>query len=491
VLSYLYVTPVAGSPYYKNPSLLDWVATALGYWSTLQHRDGSFDEAYPFERSLAATAFTCFYVGESLELVGTQLPASVRDATRQTLARAGTWLTQNDETHGFLSNHLAAAAGALCHIHRQTGEPGPLKRSQHFLDLILARQSPEGWYDEYGGADPGYQTHGSFYLARCWQLMADERLLASLARGAKFIAHFVHPDGSIGGEYTSRNTQTFYPAAFEMLAPHDPASAWIASAVRMGFARHTAASLSGIDIYNYFPFLNNFVFAHRAAAARNDEVDTAADPTPPDGLAWFPLAGLARQRTARYDAFIGTAKGGVLKVFDRHNQQLVYSDCGYVGRLSSGAMVSSQYQDAQRPTRVDGSTIHITGDLVEFSRPTMTPWIFLAFRIFTLTVGRLPRLAKWLKAELVKTLVYRRRAIRVRMSRRIDFAEQSIRVTDHLDGEDATRIETLRWDPRFTTIHMGSSRYFVMSELAAVPAARMIDPSEVARGFDTERVVSF
>ena len=94
------------------------------------------------------------------------------------MARAGEWLIRNDETHGFLSNHLAAAAGALRHAYRQTNEARFAERSQYFLDRILGRQSEEGWYDEYGGADPGYQTHCSFYMARCWELTEDELLRA-------------------------------------------------------------------------------------------------------------------------------------------------------------------------------------------------------------------------------------------------------------------------------------------------------------------------
>ncbi len=39
---------------------------------------------------------------------------------------------------------------------------------------------PEGWYDEYGVAHPGYQSHGSFYLVRLWQLSGDDELAASL-----------------------------------------------------------------------------------------------------------------------------------------------------------------------------------------------------------------------------------------------------------------------------------------------------------------------
>ena len=85
------------------------------YSGTLQRGDGSFDEAYPFEHSLAATAFTGFYVGEAFQLIGHELAATEPTPVLLlgTFARAGEWLCRNDDKHGVLSNHLAAAAAAL------------------------------------------------------------------------------------------------------------------------------------------------------------------------------------------------------------------------------------------------------------------------------------------------------------------------------------------------------------------------------------------
>jgi len=485
-LAFLYATPLDRSLFHRNAPLLGWIDRGLQFWAGLQHADGSFDEAYPFERSLAATAFTSFYVCEALEMIGGDLPASTLRATKSTLARAGEWLSRNDETHGFLSNHLAAAAGALFQIGRQVGEPRFDQRGWYFLNRILERQSPEGWYDEYGGADPGYQTHGSFYLARCWDLTKDERLAQSLARAAQFVAHFIHPDGSLGGEYTSRNTQTYYPAAFEMMAHRDAASAWIAGVMRSRVMTGAVASLRGVDIFNYYPFLNNFVFAHKALMSRPADDAAAVDPTAPSGLTWFPGAGLARMRTPAYDAYVGSAKGGVLKVFDRERGALAYSDCGYVGRVRGGGSVSSQYHDLHRPTRVAEGVIELEGDLAAFKRPTMTPVMFVAFRMFTLTAGRLPGLARWLKARLVKTLIYRRSSIKVRFTRRIEFADTSVRVLDRLAGPDGASLTELRREGRFTTIHMGSSRYFILNELSPSPG-EAVDPAAVVAGVTVDR----
>jgi hypothetical protein len=489
VMAFLHSTPIEGSSCYRHPQLLEWIASGMRFWSSLQHDDGSFDEAYPFERSLAATAFTTFYVGEAFAFVHDVLPGDVRDSVRRTVERAGDWLVNNDETHGLLSNHLAAAAGALAQAHRITGHERFAARREHFLARILAHQSSEGWYEEYGGADPGYQTHGSFYMARCWQLTGSDALRASILRSMAFLAHCIHPDGSIGGEYASRNTQTYYPAAFEMLAPHDGTASWIAGTMRASVGGADAAGLAGIDSYNYFPFLNNLVFAYLAASAGTINADPV-EPSSDQPLVWFPDAGLARIRTSRYDAYVGASKGGVIKVFDRRQRTLTYSDCGYIGRTGKGALASTQHLDRRRPVRLGPGYIELDSPFVRFSRPTMTPFMFLGFRGFTTTIGRLPRLARWLKMKLVKTLVYRQETLPCSLTRRIEFDDEGITVRDRLEASASNDLRDVRWGSRFATIHMGSSRYFVNHELDAVPAGDVVAlPAAAGRVEVVRRIV--
>lgn len=154
-LAWMYTRPLAGNRLYGHPSVREWIIAGFRYWQTLQHADGSFDEAYPYERSLAATAFTGFYLGEAYLLFGNALPADLLESLRTTFRRAGDWLCRNDEYHGVLSNHLAAAAAALTVIAKIDGQACHADRAQHFIRRILAHQSSEGWYEEYGGADFG------------------------------------------------------------------------------------------------------------------------------------------------------------------------------------------------------------------------------------------------------------------------------------------------------------------------------------------------
>jgi len=302
----------------------------------------------------------------------------------------------------------------------------------------------------------------------------------------------VHPDGSLGGETASRNTQTYYPAAFEMLAPHDPAAAWIAETLRPSLSDASAAALSGIDAYNFYPCLNNLVFAWRAAAAAPGPPRAEA-PRADEALLWFPEAGIARVRRPRYEAFVGASKGGVLKVFDRRARRLVYSDCGYVGRLHSGRLVSTQQLDRTRPVRVAPDAIEVEGGLHEVTRPTLHPHTFAAFRLFSISVGRAAGVARWLKRLLVRVLVSPRKALPARFVRRIELADDAITVRDRLQAPRSTGVASLSFEESFTTIHMGSSRYFVAHELLERRAddGREIGADELAAGAERVRRVAF
>jgi len=162
-LAILYRLEHQGNPYFGEPRLLDWIKAIFENWIRLQYWDGSFDEAYPFEHSLAATAFTGFYLGDAFLLMKEELGAKLESNLVKCFGRAGDWLCRNDETHGVLSNHLAAAAAALTVINRIVGGQSYKTRAQYFLNRIYEHQSVEGWYEEYGGADPGVRYIGKIH----------------------------------------------------------------------------------------------------------------------------------------------------------------------------------------------------------------------------------------------------------------------------------------------------------------------------------------
>ena len=98
-------------------------------------------------------------------------------------------------------------------------EPGDWEdRLRARLARLLSWQSSEGWFDEYGGADPGYLSLTIGLLAEVDRRRPDLGLREPLGRAIAFFAAALHPDGSTGGEYASRGTLAFFPHGFEIAA---------------------------------------------------------------------------------------------------------------------------------------------------------------------------------------------------------------------------------------------------------------------------------
>jgi hypothetical protein len=159
-------------------------------------------------------------------------------------------------------------------------------------------------------------------------------------------------------------------------------------------------------------------------------------------------------------------------------------------------VVASQYQDAARPIRILPDRIEVEGGFVECTRPTMTPTRFVGFRLFTLSLGRFRGVGRWLKRYLVRVLIYRRRAIQLRFRRTITFSDSAVAVNDEIGGPDGRSLTRLSWVEALTTIHMGSSRYFIANELeepvvAGSETSRWIDPGKLEAGVTLQREVRF
>ena len=62
---------------------------------------------------------------------------------------------------------------------------------------------------------------------------------------------------------------------------------------------------------------------------------------------------------------------------------------------------------------------------------------------------------------------------------------------DDIRGSDGALVETLRRGDVFTTIHMGSSQYFIPNELEECAAGEdaLIDPARIAQGVTLDRKI--
>jgi hypothetical protein len=70
--------------YRGNQRVKDWAVAGLNFWANIQHKDGSFDEFYPYERGwVGPTAFTTFACIEAYRILEDEIP---RDAGRNIIS---------------------------------------------------------------------------------------------------------------------------------------------------------------------------------------------------------------------------------------------------------------------------------------------------------------------------------------------------------------------------------------------------------------------
>ncbi len=489
-LALLYKDP--SSRFYQRDDLLEAIADGVRFAASIQHRNGSFDQAFPFEQSWGATAFLLHPLLEAFELVK---PAIGRDAERIAagLATAGRFLCRHDERHGRITNHLAGGALSLYSAATRLNDAAFADRAGALVGDMLATQSPEGWFPEYGGADPGYQTLGLHYLAEIAQIAPGAALSGALDRTLEFLQWFVHPDGTFGGLYGSRRTRIAYLGGFALLAARSPLAAAMFQTLGSAAADGATVSVDTVDAGNLAPVLTSLM---RAAVSAPPSL-AAAQALPcerPHASCSFPQAGLYIRSATRYYAIAGSANGGTLAIFDRSSRTLVRDDGGYVGELEDGTLVTSQVTEAGAALNsamvdavdgnamvdaVDGSAIvdavDITTTFRRMTRLRPTPLLFLCLRLLNLTVMRSIAVGNVVKRQLVRRLMRPQAAVALRLERRIVFGER-ISVDDRIENPDGLVLRWLRGGRPFSSIHMASAGYY---EGAAVGA-------QVSRGVEVD-----
>lgn len=214
----LYLVLLAAAPgrFQGAERLREWALAATSCWASLQHRDGSFDEAYPNERGYCVTALSTAAVAAALLRLGAPGP-------RQALVRAGRWLA----AHGnpAVSNQAAGGALALLELGELLADAALADAGRAQLGELLGRQDPEGFFPEYGGADVGYQSITLALLARCRRWAADPGLDEALARGASAIAGRLDGWGRHDPLASSRRTQYLYPSGLVAAGAAGPLAA--------------------------------------------------------------------------------------------------------------------------------------------------------------------------------------------------------------------------------------------------------------------------
>ncbi len=442
--------------------IAQWIDAAIQAIPRVTSGKGSAAEAYPNEHSFCVTALVAFDALATIHLMQERISKDRKIKYLDVVKPLIDFLKKNDEEHAIISNHLATAVAALVLWNELSNEGS--HRYQHFLKLILKHQSREGWYREYEGADPGYQSLCLYYLCVANRFLDDEALSRSISRSVDFLSYFIHPDGSIGGLYGSRNTEVFYPGGLMLLSKENDLCARLIQEHKKSMDEGVHILPQDIDIGNFVPLLNSYAYAALFEDSTFSDESTVLLPHERIFDKQFPDAGIYIKSTSQYYAILNYKKGGTIKIFDKKSGKLDVEDGGLTGKLRNGIKFSTQsFDDSQ-----DFRDLTIRAAFIRINEAYPGPFHFLILRMLAITVFSSVFLGNVFKRLIVKRLMTGKKKVRGYAIRKFIFSEEKITVRELVHPNSMTSY--CKRGGKFRAIHMASSGYNTMHEYSSYPA---------------------
>jgi hypothetical protein len=449
-LALVYALPIPGNPYHQVPALKEWIEAGILYAARSAHSDGSCDDYFPFEKAAGAATFSLLAGLESYELLGLQ-----NSEMLDFFGLRADWLADHHES-GRLTNHQALIALALEKAGRLFSSSRWNKAKARRLKRVLDWQDDEGWFPEYEGCDPGYHTLTIALLAQLHALSPSTELKAALQKAIYFAAHFVHPDGSFGGEYTSRNTYNFFPHGFEIAGEWLPGALEINDRFLVGLARGLGSCYADDHIVGHHTWSYLLAWQHFIAERPR--------PTErPSGRLHFKNAGLVVERRGDSTLYLALNKGGAFKFF--RGQRLVHSDTQFSVQVERGAKVRTAVAHLVGKYDVDLSenTIAIRGKLGWAKNKQMTTFNLVLLRALMFTIGRFfPNLIRKL---LQKMLITGKKSAPFQFVRTITWEGTRVRVDDELFAYSWSEVREIGIGSAQTSIYVVMSRTWQAGQL--------------------------
>ena len=442
-LALVYDSDIPNNPFYQQEAIRNWVEAGILYAARSAHWDGSCDDYFPFERAGGAAAFSLLACLESYQLLGLDNYNAL-----QFFEKRADWLAHHRES-GRLTNHQALIVLCLERLSQllKTTKWDRVKTQR--LNRVLSWQHGEGWFQEYEGCDPGYQTLTIGCLAQLEQARAaaksEGRLRDAIAKAVALVDQFMHPDGSYGGEYASRNTYNFFPHGFELVGSWLPEALQINDRFLVGLANNLAPCYAddhiiGHHTWSYLLAWRNFLptrppigsrasgrlwlpgaqllierrllernsqlkqqpgtttdRAEETAAPTNLEMQTKPDrantdqrdkPLPTRKNSDNPTSSALADTPKLTELYLALNKGGVFKFFC--DDRLIASDSQFSLQVRVGKKIKTAVGHLVDRYQVDLSEgeILVQGHLGWAKQPQMTPAKLLVLRLVMLSFGR-------------------------------------------------------------------------------------------------------
>jgi hypothetical protein len=450
-LALAYHTNLPDNPFYHQPIIRNWVEAGILYAADSAHRDGSCDDYFPFERAGGAAAFSLLACVESYKLLELNNQAAI-----DFFVKRADWIAHHQES-GRLTNHQALIVLCLELLSRLLKSDRWNTEKAQRLEQVLAWQNPEGWFIEYEGCDPGYHTLTISCLARVYEFYPNNnRLKDALAKATILASQFVHPDGSYGGEYTSRNTYNFFPHGFELVGKWLPEALDINDRFLKGLAKGLAPCYAddriiGHHTWNYLLTWQDFVNERPSFKPRFEK------------RFWLQEGGILIDRRENTELYLALNKGGAFKLF--RDGQLVVSDTQFSLQVKEGKKLKNAvgHLMGNYQVQIDENEIIIQGSLGWAKQKQMTTLNLMILRVVMYGFGRFfPNL---IRKTLQKILITGKKSAPFAFSRQLRWENGQWLVIDELKANSWDNVIAAGVGCDQTSIYVVMSRTFQVGQL--------------------------
>jgi hypothetical protein len=445
-LSIVYKNNFEGNIYFNNPKIKEYAAASIKYWSKIQHKDGSFDEYWANEKSIPSTAFSLYAICESCEILGFK-----DEKVFESIRKAVDFLKNHTE-RGALNQEMASTT-AIMYAGKILNDESVKRIARKKFDSLLLKQSSEGWYSEYNGVDIGYLTINLDFLVRYYELTKDKRAIESAGKIVNFVKYFVHPDGSIGGEYCTRNTEYFIPYGLEFMKRHEPIAGTmiekLMSYINLGEYLNSCIDERYVLHYVTHSFLKSLVLYEK-----NKEKE--ALPFEENFDKYFDEAMIYIKSTPDYYFICSFMKGGVFKIMDK-KKFIMHTDAGYRVRYK-GSLCVSEWPNKNK-FKLDKNSITVKSYFMKKKFFVQSPLKQTVIKLISSFIG------DWVVSLSKKILIYgKNKPIKdMGFKRRVVFEDSSLTVYDEIFAGDR-EVEALRMNG-LSMRHTASSKFFQINSL--------------------------
>ena len=445
-LALLYSTKFKGNLYYGKNYTKKLALAQIVYWQKIQNRNGSFDEFFPNEQSYSATAFTLYSSCKTLQILGKD-----GEFIRQTARKACEFLLGYGDPGA--SNQVAASIAAINLYSVLFNDKSYDERLNQLLHKLLESQSDEGWTPEYGGFDVGYQSITLAYLSDFNSTRNDTKVSDSIHKMIEFLSYFIHPNGSVGGEYGSRSTTFFVPYGFAQ----NISKCKLASAVykKLFLTDSSYINTSIDDRYICHFILPSYLLTIKFISKNMIKFNRL--PHEKIFSTFFKESGLWIESRPNFYFICNTKKQGVFKIYGKERQG-VLSNLGYNIESDNRLAVTNWIND-NASIIINQSSAQIKGSF--FLVSNKLPNSFYHFTLRLLSYFFKKRLLPVLK----KYFILREKPIKGFFERSIKVSDKSIVVDDNIHHESKKKV-CLYNNETSSFRYVAPSNYFQINELS-------------------------